>query len=352
MDYYQKYFKYKQKYLDLKGGVMRDWIQINNSGQQNCGIFINNSRPNEIMKCEYGDKRYNIYLEKLHHRSVIDVFPKIIKTEYKKNENKTYTIMDKLDGDLTQLFCEVIPKLIINKITSDKDMQKNILSLFSYKVRQSWNDDGANFYYLENDQLQNIIDGKDTDSKYYKKILDLKKSNNITFKIYNDFMQQLFYHFDFIYSKILKKIIGKLYRLYQVNFEYNDFKFDNFGYKFKSGCNENNILMNIDCIDIYIIDWGSGLDDSDGYATLNKIIDIINGEIVFAKYGEGNFKDINSPIIRDEQIDLLKKILSDDLIKILLSKYEYNIPKNTKLSKIIIEEIKKVENSIILFTKI
>lgn len=165
-------------------------------------------------------------------------------------------------------------------------------------------------------------------------------------------MQLLFNKFNIIYPEIIKKIIRKLYKLFEVNFQYSDFKFDNFGYKFKSGYNENNLFINIDCIDVYIIDWESGLFDSEGYYTLNKIIDIINGEIEFSKYGEnGTIKDINNPIITEDQTDLLKQILSNELIQILLSKYEYNIPEYTKLSKINNEEIHKVEKSIREFIK-
>jgi hypothetical protein len=101
MDYQKKYLKYKKKYCFLKnqtGGFilnLLEWTEITNSGQNNCGIFLSNTYPKYILKCEIdnesNDSRLN---DVIKINNTIQLFPKIINIS--KIEGKSYITMQKL----------------------------------------------------------------------------------------------------------------------------------------------------------------------------------------------------------------------------------------------------------------
>jgi hypothetical protein len=112
MSYYEKkYLKYKNKYIKLKnqiGGIftlnLKEWVLIENSGQQNCGIFISSVYPTLILKC--GTNSYIISMAN-EINQIMQLFPKIIDNTYIDPNN--YTTMQKLDGDITSIFFNLFP---------------------------------------------------------------------------------------------------------------------------------------------------------------------------------------------------------------------------------------------------
>jgi hypothetical protein len=161
MNYYNKYLKYKTKYLELinqTGGIYKfnynEWKSINNSGQQNCGIFINEKYPDYIVKCTTNINMNNI---KIANKSKL--FPKIInilkrtqkkttttrtkidKTEImvdRNEEEKYYTTMQKFDGDITSIYFDLFPKTVLNSMINkgeiNKEQEKSLFDLFLGKI--------------------------------------------------------------------------------------------------------------------------------------------------------------------------------------------------------------------------
>ena len=122
MLYYKKYLKYKNKYLELKfqsGGNytlnLEEWTEIENSGQQNCGIFLSKKYPDYILKCGTSSETSS-WVNEINQQ--VQLFPKIINDTIMNEGN--YTTMQKLDGDITSIFFNLFPKIILDKMLIEK----------------------------------------------------------------------------------------------------------------------------------------------------------------------------------------------------------------------------------------
>ena len=111
--------------LHLKSG----WNKVDeesNKGQQNCGIFINQT-SSLFIKCasSYQEEKYN-FIKIINAKKKL--FPTIY--DYYKYENNHYIVMEKLDGDIADYFFEFIPKQILNNMKLKKEEKDNIYELF------------------------------------------------------------------------------------------------------------------------------------------------------------------------------------------------------------------------------
>jgi len=388
MDYQKKYLKYKKKYCFLKnqtGGFilnLLEWTEITNSGQNNCGIFLSNTYPKYILKCEIdnesNDSRLN---DVIKINNTIQLFPKIINIS--KIEGKSYITMQKLDGDITSIFFNLFPKIVLAKMNITEEQKKNLLTIFEGKMSYSGANSKSMLFYIDDfvfDFLQNpeildiyiqtlsskpdiinttsdiYINGKkynmyhDNIEVIQKKYNNIKtifeKINNITdisFELYNNFIEQLKVMWNNYYNIIIKEIVKIQLLLLEQNFEYTDNKFDNYGYilsntpimddyrKFNAPKIFNRYLY------LYFLDPQSGLhkvaniDDSN-----NKIIDDINnGFQYYSVNGQYKIININRSIFNYPNLHFI----NNDMEKILKQQYYFDIQEFQK-SFTTIQEIK------------
>jgi hypothetical protein len=388
MDYQKKYLKYKKKYCFLKnqtGGFilnLLEWTEITNSGQNNCGIFLSNTYPKYILKCEIdnesNDSRLN---DVIKINNTIQLFPKIINIS--KIEGKSYITMQKLDGDITSIFFNLFPKIVLAKMNITEEQKKNLLTIFEGKMSYLGANSKSMLFYIDDfvfDFLQNpeildiyiqtlsskpdiinttsdiYINGKkynmyhDNIEVIQKKYNNIKtifeKINNITdisFELYNNFIEQLKVMWNNYYNIIIKEIVKIQLLLLEQNFEYTDNKFDNYGYilsntpimddyrKFNAPKIFNRYLY------LYFLDPQSGLhkvaniDDSN-----NKIIDDINnGFQYYSVNGQYKIININRSIFNYPNLHFI----NNDMEKILKQQYYFDIQEFQK-SFTTIQEIK------------
>jgi hypothetical protein len=279
--YYIKYLKYKIKYLEIKGGTLDEnkidtkiWTKINNKGQQNCGIYINN---NKLLKCISGkhNKQKISFVKKLQQ-----YFPKIHEIDYNDKLVKTFITMEKLDGDITSIFFELLPKIAINKTLEEC----NDISL-EINHNTNTNNFDKNYFLLKIFSLKiPSTMGRQDRPPYIEFHNYINDVNLITLDDYEQFINKIKILFNKFFNFIIIEIINLLYKLYKLNYIYSDFKFDNYAYKLLNDdeitsemsnhykCENKFLSKNLF---IYIIDWDSGLferetqfSDSD----LNKLL--------------------------------------------------------------------------------
>jgi hypothetical protein len=230
------------KIIDDIDNILKNWHKIQNYGQKNCGIFINEEYPDRILKCDNILVNLNKILDVIHIESIIpNLFPKIHEIY-----NLKYTIMEKLNGDLSELCYKILPNELI-KITEEFQSQKDQI-----------------LRYL--DLIIPKIDIRLTKEEF----LALKPSLfDRFFKLY---LEKLLFVLKYItyqvvYLNIILAICG---------YEYRDNKLDNFSFRivpnifakehhallnnkiFFRGILDNTIFTNT-FIEINFLDWDSGL---------------------------------------------------------------------------------------------
>ena len=319
MDYKNKYLKYKSKYLkykNQKGGVecdFTDWTKIKNNGQHNCGIYIHNSDPNLLMKCGAGmsDK-----VQRINEQA--SIFP-IQYSECIKN-GKNHLVMQRMDGDITSIYFNLLPIYILNQLTENQELIKDVKSMFDIKTSYSHSQ-------MTNDEKIIILN-------------EISRKNTITSDFYNMFIERLkesWLHYHRIISKEIVKILLKLIDL---NFYYGDFKFDNFAYKLSDNVIETDFrrdrvpkIFN-KFFYVYIIDPESGLFEL--LKPLNKFGEIFgnNVRIIEPTVDKSHIlKSYNDYISGDDYEvsgDMLYRWLIDDF-KILIKIYnQYQLDNHMK----------------------
>jgi len=304
--YQPKYVKYKYKYLKLKnkkkymlGGVleikMEEWNKQSDKGQQNCGIFLSEKYPNYIMKCNTGKRN----LEKIYLVNTINskkhLFPRIIINNSIGDNN--YTVMERMDGDLTDLLFKVFPNMVLTKMIEEKEISEEIAKLIVHilnlKISNKYNINLFNirlildgniknkeeyFHFLyhirslpvekRNDEytftlckdiIKYITDVSIADvceDKYhdllhkqyiykhvndiyaqYKDalfIINLILQENVDIDIFDKFITKLFLLFDEYLKLIVKEILKINLELIKIGYTHSDNKFDNYGFKLVS----------------------------------------------------------------------------------------------------------------------
>ncbi len=348
--YKKKYLKYKKKYFDLKNQHagssfsfnlnLSEWTQIENSGQHNCGIFLSDIYPNYIVKC--GSSNNEIVNE---INKQIKLFPNIINSTIINNEN--YITMEKLDGDITSIFFDMFPKIVLNKMINERkineEQKQNIFILFKYKIQSTTNITyididkimlecllDNNFYnqYINYLKLNNYIkyenntftiNGKtftyqidyDNYEEFEKKYNYIKKKlqtiitiNNITIELYDEFINRvlelLYEHHTMIFNEMIKKSL----LLTSIGYYYSDNKFDNYGYILSNTqINDLDVPIFMDkYFYVYFLDWDSGLiklnTTSDYNSIYTHIIDHVQSKSkYFSVNGQNKLSIINTDII-------------------------------------------------------
>ena len=213
MNYQNKYSKYKEKYIKLKniqqlGGTMvtlTDWIEIPNNGQNNCGIYIHRTDPSLIMKC--GAKLSD-------NVSIINTQASIFPKEYDEfiHKGEHYLVMERLDGDITSIYFNLIPLRILNSMDIDSITKEHIKIIFDIKTPAT---------------MKPIIPF----DVQVNTLAMISQNQNITLELYNKFIDNLIIEWDKFHNIIKKEIVRVLLKLIDLGYSYEDMKFDNFGYK-------------------------------------------------------------------------------------------------------------------------
>jgi hypothetical protein len=349
-DFKKKYLKYKKKYIDLKnqfGGLdLSEWRSIPNAGQRNCGIFINDKEPHKIIKCT--SEKTDI-----EHINSLEVFPRVYENPI-INAN-SYIVMEKLDGDYTSLFFNIIPNIVLNEMKLSEKIKSELLYIFNSKIPKTHGSKSVRINTLEfryfheadfnkkieeafksvkkvsrfdysdicideicyknsHDSYKTFKEYIDNDEEYssksrYNKLLEISKKINefeplINIKLYDTFMNKIFEKIDEIYPIVMKEIIKIKIKLMNKNYYYNDNKFDNFGFSFKDITDEEEYpIIFGKKIKTYILDWESGLSkisdvDYNNYEYhIENLIDEYNKGVNYAINGQYNLSNFNEKLI-------------------------------------------------------
>jgi hypothetical protein len=318
--YYYKYLKYKNKYLELLGGVFYDkngidtnkWIKIDNNGQHNCGIYINKT-DKQLIKCTSGIldietiiittdvesiKQYN-YIESLQ-----PYFPKIYDINYNQTLNKTFMTMELFDGDITSIFFDILPKIALNKTLDECESilfenDHNII-LIDYEKKDL-------IYRIFKLKIPRTI-YKNIRDPYYEFHNYLTDLNKITKSEYNDFIDKLKLLINNFYNFIIIEIMKLLYKITLSGYKYIDYKFDNFAYKLLNDDEINEYNKNhYKCskkflnknLFLYIIDYESGLFKIDNFELVKQ--EIINFNISSNINGQYRINNIGIHLLYDNE---------------------------------------------------
>jgi len=315
MNYKQKFIKYKRKiqFGSASKFVLNldEWTRIPNLGQQNCGIFISKKYPEFIVKCNDVRNRYNIeYVNYIN--SKIQSFPLIINRQI--IDKQSYITMQKLDGDITDIYFNLIPNIILNDMIKNsiinEEQKNNIYTLFKKHT----------FLFSNDEDL-------------------IKSATLIRHDIYDNFLHKLFELWELYHPIITKEMIKKRLLLITLGFDYVDNKYDNYGYILKD-IPENNLTPKLfdKYLHVYCLDWDSGLflgDNSTINDNIRSIIKDINNGIDYAIFIGSNFnnifKTINNPSNLDSEMFriLQKKYILD------LSKFKHSFTNITEVEQYI-----------------
>lgn len=268
-----------KKYIIKKGGnygIINEssWKQITNAGQQNCGIYLSDIHKDKIIKCNnscYDTKEKLV--EEINKQ--MHIFPTIYETK-----NERHVLMERFDGDITDLLFKVLPRKILDDMEAiNPNLQNDIYLIFRGLMNHTMKNDDSFTYNIE--------------------LLEKLKESKLTLQTYlnffNFFKKELNKILPFIQNQILLLHI----QLFKLGFSYGDHKFDNFAYKLSPtpikhlGYNINKSKFFDKYISVYIIDWDSGL---------SKIYDTNNFNI-----GDYYGYDKNDP---DAEININKEIKS------------------------------------------
>lgn len=262
--YYLKYLKYKKKYIKLKNQIageitdLEGWTNLKNPGFLNCGIFINDEHPSELIKCTNSLQK-NIIRNVNNINSIFNLFPRIIDTGEFIYEGRMrgFVKMNRLNGNINDLLYTLVPNHVIDTMIRDgkcsSEIKENILRTFNSKK----GDDRIKINKSKLKQGMDEITTQNLDSLLEFMIYDID--------LYKDFIINLYILYNEILPIIVKEITIMFILLLSVGYGYTDFKFDNFGYilsetnledDFRKGEDVPKILGKF--IYIYILDWDTG----------------------------------------------------------------------------------------------
>ena len=351
--YEYKINKYKNKIINLTGGFKLDgsvWIPVFNRGQHNCGVWEHAIDKNKFLKC-VNNKSDPIQI-KLDVAG-LNVFPKIY--GYHRYDGKTYIEYEKLDGDITSIFFELIPTRVLESMGLSEDISNKLMKLHQWKTPNTNSKSHEKpvltyitpliIYIYENNKLEEfkefqekndikIFDGHEVPNwlKYneIKQIIDninILKSfdmNGITIELYDSFMNNIFDEIDKVYYQIIKSICRLYVQTYEKGYILHDFKFDNYGYKIIDSSDESNEQRYGEELfekkfNIYALDEESNFSiktEYDSYQHLQYYIDDMFES--FAVNGQYNMFSYNKSINNDY------KTINKNLYDILSKYYSYN----------------------------
>ena len=349
---------YKKKYLNLKqiGGkfisVIRpqsyidaNFDRIKNKGTQNCGVFLNKKNKNQILICDKEKLPENKINFILQHPDIYPTLYAEIIVENKnnnnlnKNNNKYYYLWKKMDGDLRDLFTEIIPK---EKLQNNYDFFYLKYENYPHNIYMV-DDYDSNNKNKKNLELKNKFPEIYTQKIFFQNLnyREIKSNSPETIRPKSFFCREEDYktimnklksieEFNTKEDYILEQIIGtietiiedmiiqlskKMLCMLDNSFYYSDFKYDNIVYE----------IIDNNTYKFYFIDPESTLNSIEGSIQhdydYEKIIRRIN-----TKFNGLKLNDYK-PIIYENFIDKMFNIIYFHNIfdyRIYPNKYSYN----------------------------
>jgi len=278
-----------------------DWTEIKNNGQHNCGIFLHKKDPNLIMKC--GTTK-STDVEEINKK--FPIFPQ----EYYDEEmnGKKYLVMERLDNDITHIFFEILPNIVLETMKLDKDTTEDIKTVFDIKTP---------YTFPENHKIiittqQNIL-------------ASISRNDKMTLELYETFIHLLQVEWAKFHKLITREICILLTKLISIGYEYEDMKFDNFGYKLRNEIDDTYYRKDVPFIFgkflyVKILDPESGLSkikDSEKIKSLEKIISKIKDGFYLSAHGQYALQYLNEYVSTQDYY-------SDQINKILEKNYSYD----------------------------
>jgi hypothetical protein len=288
---------------------------------------------------------------------------------------KTFITMQKFDGDITSIFFNLFPKIVLKNMIAkgliNKKQKEALFDLFLGKCNYTMNNSKSLSIYLntidfdslispeihdlyikylyKNPQIINttstFIIGKTEYKNIYSNNIDninknyltnkdkldkIKSFSNISLELYDIFMDQLIELLNSYYEIIIKEMIKIKLLLIKLGYNYSDNKFDNFGY----------ILSNVPINDfrrydvprifnkylyVYFLDWDSGLQNGDEQSLKTLIEEVNEGLKYYSLNGQYNIVNINSPkITYTSERNLTSLEINPEILKILQKSYEFD----------------------------
>jgi len=195
---------------------LNDWKEISNVGQQNCGIFLNESHPDKIMKCEPGGISKTLKMASdLENILEHQVFPKIYEVYIREGNNK-YIVMERFGGDLTDFILHLLPRKILDKLGYPEDVKADIIKIHELKMPATmapvderfmfhgFNEASLNFYEnpstierLTEENKKSFgyswqsVNGIKKDIQQFGKLVEMFKNSNVTTEQYTEFLREL-----------------------------------------------------------------------------------------------------------------------------------------------------------------
>jgi hypothetical protein len=358
------------------------WYTILNNGRLNCGIFLNNSCADKIMKCTKKTKKISNIMGKMYDvilylNTPIKIFPMLYNVYH--YSDKIYTIMEKFDGDIINLLFDTIPKMVLKKMDICEDDKYDILLIYTNmadccttSLEISRMSNILEYLYHNDDKVNEFMkthethfDNNDTSMKFnnidvdkfddifiecdLKKLHQIKNKlgkSRLTYDNYKIFVTNVNMYIQKIYPNIRNQIIMQKILLHEKGFSYNDNKLDNFAYKLVDIQNDHlGIKWSHNMIDdklLYI--YGIDLDSIIEYDNPIKIINDYNNALhnYYIFRDEHNIKYMRRSMYKGNNFmnlpkDIYKIITCDDIL-------ELDIPITTHKSlNDIIHEIKLYE---------
>lgn len=216
------------------------WKAIHNSGQHNCGIFIQEGNNNTIVKCEESNTSLVKY-EKIKTLNMEKIIPDIykytfelFKTDKLKRYNDEYQVkyyyeMERFKFDTTQLLYEDLLKKSITEYCNEKsinlseDDKQKVYNIFHLLLPKTQG--GINIYILRENSKKSIELLYELLKEYIPLNFNEDDYNNII-KYYLNKMLDLGH-------RIIEQIVLLQNYCFNFNIKLNDLKFDNFGVIFK-----------------------------------------------------------------------------------------------------------------------
>jgi len=338
---------------------INEWKAIPNSGQHNCGIFIQEGNNNTIVKCENNNGSLIIYEEikklSMEYKIIPEIYRytfELFKTDKFKRNNDEYQVkyyyeMERFNLDTTQLLFEDLLKKCIteycneNSINfSENDKQKlyNIFHLLLPKTQG-----GVNINILLNNSEESQEESQELLYELLKEYIPL----NFNEEDYNNIIKYYLNKMLDLGKGIIEQIVLLQYYCFNFNITLNDLKFDNFGVIFKD-TNElyfGNTLKSNEYYGkyffVYALDYESAvsinkepLSEAEKKTHINTIINLRR----WARYGQYQVQIVSTKLNKQLLESLLKTGDSkneqyNNFISIISNKeknlYQYE---NTKLT--------------------
>lgn len=363
------------------------WKNVSNSGQHNCGIFLNPAQDDRIVKCVGGDmEQSNNLTQIINHQAGFHIFPEIY-SYFTFSDNPVpsqhFIEMERFNGDVTDLIMRILPKMCISFMNLDPGVASDLYQLFEFKIPTTMADPRLGLRFHFTPIIIHIINNIDTVEipKTQEQLAELGKRNGIkveewttvkdiqrTVKKFQEFVakfsasnltKQTYDEFITLYKTTLNKYLPMIneqlfvlrYRLLETGYVYGDNKFDNFAFTLSE---ENTDYMNVRWGErnrigdkyffLHILDWESGLfkaDLSDPYVKSNILRDYVQDEANhMSVHGQYNLRNLNAKIITSDTSDIFTAHgIPQGIIDIMTQEISYEVVPEKKPALASLEDV-------------